>query len=336
MTRTPKARNILPFPTYASKARDIANDEPPAHVPAALPSPLQAAATAYVESRGGGEGRFSTPMSGVHIMRSFREKIPPREIYKPSLCVVIQGAKQMVFGDATLDYGAMECLIVSVELPASGRVTRASPEEPFLGVNIELDTGMLREVLQQLPSAQITGDTTDLGAFVGKVDAALADSILRLISIADTADAVPILYPAVMREICYRLLTGPHGDQLCKLALPEAHAQRIAKAVYLLRDNFNQALSVDQLAEASRMSVSSFHQHFKALTSMTPIQYQKHLRLLEARRLMVMDAAKVGEAAYQVGYESPSHFSRDYSRMFGVAPKRDVINCKVLLASGVR
>ncbi|RAK52678.1 AraC family transcriptional regulator [Phenylobacterium deserti] len=311
-----------------SLTRNITIAETAQEVAAALAAPLQTAATAYVEAHGGGEGRFSTPMRGVHLMRAFREKIPPQEIYKPSLCVVIQGAKQLVFGDDTLDYGAMECLIVSVELPASGRVTRASAETPFLGVNIELDTSMVREVLQQLPSARVDSEATALGAFVGKVDAALADAVLRLIRIADTPEAVPILYPAAMREICYRLLTGPHGDHLRKLALPGTHAQRIAKAIYLLRDHFNQTLSVDQLAEASRMSASSFHQHFKALTSMTPIQYQKQLRLLEARRMMVMEAAKVGEAAYQVGYESPSQFSRDYARMFGAAPKRDVASAR--------
>jgi len=331
----PEAHKILPFSPSGSKAHDSAHDRWPA-APAKPPSELQAVITAYADARGGGEGRFGTPMSGVHLMRSHQERIPPRDLYRPSLCVVVQGAKQMLIGDDTLDYGEMECLIVSVDLPASGRVTKASREQPFLGVNIELDTGMLREVMQQLPSPPPQSHAASLGAFVGKVNAELADAVLRLVKLANTPEAAPILYPAIMREICYRLLTGPHSDQLYRLAMPETHAQRIAKAIYLLRDSFAKTLSVEQLADAASMSPSSFHQHFKALTSMTPIQYQKQLRLLEARRLMVMNATKVAEAAYQVGYESPSQFSREYSRMFGAAPKRDVMNCKAFLASRVR
>lgn len=331
----PEAQKILPFPTSDSKAYESASDRQ-AIAPATQLSELQTLIAAYADAKGGGEGRFSTPMSGVHLMRSHQERIPPRDLYRPSLCVVVQGAKQMLIGEDTLDYGEMECLIVSIDLPASGRVTKASREQPFLGVNIELDTGMVREILQQLPSPPPQSQATSLGAFVGKVDAELADAVLRLVKLASTPEAAPILHPAIMREICYRLLTGPHGDQLHRLAMPETHAQRIAKAIYLLRESFAKTLSVERLANAANMSPSSFHQHFKALTSMTPIQYQKQLRLLEARRLMVMNATKVAEAAYQVGYESPSQFSREYSRMFGAAPKRDVINCKAFLASRVR
>lgn len=129
-----------------------------------------------------------------------------------------------------------------------------------------------------------------------------------------------------MREICYWLLSGPHGGQLCNLTLPESNIERVAKAIYLLHANFAQTLRVEKLADVARMSPSSFHQHFKALTSMTPLQFQKQLRLLEARRLMVAEAANVAEAAYQVGYESASQFSREYSRTFGAAPKQDVLN----------
>jgi transcriptional regulator GlxA family with amidase domain len=195
---------------------------------------------------------------------------------------------------------------------------------------------MVREVLQQLPRPPVASERAGLAAFVGKVDGELADAVHRLIRLADTPEAVPLLYPSIMREICYRLLVGPHGGELCKLALPETHAERVWQAICVLRDNYNQALRVDQLAEAARMSPSSFHLHFKSLTSMTPIQYQKQLRLLEARRLMVVNATSVGEAAYQVGYESASQFSREYSRVFGLAPKRDVTNCKALLANGMR
>jgi len=321
----PEAAEILPFPTTACAA-----PEKPGL--AALLSAIEA----YVAARGGGEGQFRTPMSGVNIMRSFAARMPIRQMYRPSLCVVVQGGKQIMFGDDTLNYGAMECLVVTMDLPASGRVVQASPTQPFIGMTIEFDTAMVREVLQQLTSPPAPSTTTALCAFVGQVDAGLAGCVLRLVRLAETPDAVPILYPLIMREICYWLLAGPHGHAFRKLALPEAHAERIARAIHRLHGSFDQTLRVEQLAEAAGMSPSSFHQHFKALTSMTPLQYQKQLRLLEARRLMVMDAANVAQAAYQVGYESASQFSREYSRMFGAAPKRDVMNCKAMLEHGTR
>lgn len=336
MSSQPETRDVLPFPKARGGGRQVAPWPGRTLAPVETPTPLHAAVVAYAESRGGGEGRFETPMAGVHVMRVFNQKMPHCQLYRPSLCVVVQGAKQMVFGEETLNYGAMECLIVSVDLPASGRVTEASPAAPFLGINIELDTAMMREVLQQLPKPPVPSERTGVAAFVGKIDGDLADAVLRLIRLADTPDAVPILYPAVMREICYRLLIGPNGAEVSKLALPETHAQRVWQAICVLRDNYNQPLRVEALAEAARMSPSSFHQHFKALTSMTPIQYQKQLRLLEARRLMVVDATSVGEAAYLVGYESASQFSREYSRVFGAPPKRDVVNCRSLLAAQMR
>jgi AraC-like DNA-binding protein len=157
----------------------------------------------------------------------------------------------------------------------------------------------------------------------------LADCVARLVRLAGTPKAVPLLYPSIMREICYWLLNGPYGGEIRKLASPETHVERIARALHRIRNNFSQTLRIDQLAEEARMSASSFHQHFKSMTTMTPLQYQKRLRLLEARRLMLSEAASVAEAAYQVGYESASQFSREYSRMFGVPPKRDSLSYRV-------
>jgi AraC-like DNA-binding protein len=299
-------------------------------------SPLLCAVNAYTDARGGGEGLFKTPMNGVNIIRSFEERMPMQMMYRPSLCVVVQGAKRILFGEDSLDYKAMECLVVSMDVPGSGRIVQASPTEPFVGVTIEIDTAMVREVMQQIAAPPTPPASSGHCVFVGKVDAGLADSIVRLVNLAGAPEGIPVLYPSIMREIAFWLLTGPHGDKFCKLALPETHAERVSRALYLLHDKFDQPLRVDELAEVSRMSPSSFHQHFKSLTSMTPVQYQKQLRLLEARRLMVTDAANVGEAAYQVGYESASQFSREYARMFGVPPKRDVANYKAMLAYGLR
>ncbi len=290
--------------------------------------------TAYADANGGGQGLFRTPLEAVNVIRSFQEMIPHRRIYHPSLCVVAQGTKQILFGGDMLDYGAMECLVVSVELPASGRICQASQDRPFVGMTIDFDVAVLRDVLEHLEAPPLQDEEDEPGpcAFVGKVDAPLADCMVRLVRMMETPKAIPVLYPAIMREISYWLLSGPHGAQLGRMALPETNAARIARALYLLRDNFTRAMRVEQLAGEARMSASSFHQHFKKLTSMTPLQYQKQLRLIEARRLMVSEGRTVSEAAYQVGYESTSQFSREYSRMFGLAPKRNVTQLRAATA----
>jgi len=298
----------------------------------AVSSPLLATVSAYIAAQDGGEGLFPTQIDSVNIISSFQERMPTRQIYRPSLCVVIQGAKQILFGEDVLDYGAMECLVVGVEMPASGRIVQASRETPFIGMTIDLDVTMLRDVLEQMDAPPLPADRTGPCVFVGQVDEALADCVVRLIRLSEKPKAIPVLYPSLMREICYWLLSGPHGGELRNLTLPESNMERVARAIYFMRDNYNQTLRVEQMAEVAGMSLSSFHQHFKALTSMTPLQFQKELRLLEARRIMVADAASVAQAAYHVGYESASQFSREYSRMFGVSPKSDALNQRRLFS----
>ncbi|MDE1567079.1 AraC family transcriptional regulator [Aquabacter sediminis] len=290
-----------------------------------MPSSLLGAVTAYIEGQGGGQGVFPTPIGSFNIVRSFKERMRMRQVYKPSLCVVLQGAKEIIVGEDTLRYGAMECLAVGMTLPATGHIIEASPDAPYAGLMLELDVAMIRDVLEQLevpPVPAVSGPCL----FVRQVDDPLAECVLRLLRMCETPKAFPILFPSIMREICYWLLTGPNGGELCKLAEPESNAARIGKALHLIHEDMARTLRMEELADVARMSLSSFHQHFKAMTSMTPLQFQKQLRLLEARRLMVMEDANVTEAAYQVGYESASQFSREYSRMFGVAPKRDVMN----------
>ncbi|MCP1471857.1 AraC-like DNA-binding protein [Sphingobium sp. OAS761] len=290
----------------------------------------------FLDMRGGGQGHFETAMSGVHVMRAFQEIPPIRRIYSPSLCIVLKGAKEIVFGETTLHYAEMECLVVSIEMPASGRMIGATPETPFLGITVELDVSLLREVMQQLSSQPQRDGASDACVFVGQVDGPLADCVLRLANLAQTPEAAQILFPAVMREICYWLLTGSHGGEVAKLALPDTQTVRVANAIYYLRDHFAQTVRMSGLADIAGMSLSSFHQHFRRMTDMTPVQYQKQLRLLEARRLMVSNGASVSEAAYEVGYESPSQFSREYTRAFGTAPKRDAMNFRALVEAGTR
>ncbi|MCR5858634.1 AraC family transcriptional regulator [Mesorhizobium sp. J428] len=291
-----------------------------------MPPSLFGAVTAYIEAQGGGQGVFPTPLGGFNIVRSFKERMRMRQVYKPSICVVLQGAKEIILGEDTIRYGTMECLAVGMTLPATGHIVEASPDAPYTGLTLELDVAMIRDVLEQLevPPAPPTGSGPCL--FVRPVDEPLAECVFRLLRMCETPQAIPILFPSVMREICYWLLSGPNGGELCKLVEPESNTARIAKALHLMHEDIARTLRMEELADVARMSLSSFHQHFKAMTSMTPLQFQKQLRLLEARRLMVTEDASVTEAAYQVGYESASQFSREYSRTFGIAPKRDVMN----------
>jgi AraC-like DNA-binding protein len=290
-----------------------------------MPSALASALTRYLDAHGGGEGVFATAIDGLVLMRKTDSLLPSHGIYRPCLCVVVQGAKQVTLGDKSLHYDELQCLIISIDLPAIGRVTRASAAEPYLAIALEFDVQVMREVMEELDSPPQPTDGVGAAIFVDTMVPPLTDCMLRLMRMLETPQATPVLYPAIMREICFWLLTGANGGEVCKLALPNSHTRRIADAIRLLRDNFARPVRVEELAEVARMSVSSFHQHFKTLTSMTPLQYQKQLRLLEARRLMTADGANVSSAAYRVGYESASQFSREYSRMFGAAPKRDAM-----------
>lgn len=327
MIRMPEASKNLPDPAVGGKAAAVCVLRWPPNPPEVrVASSLLDAVNAYVEGQGGGQGLFPTSIDSFNIVCSFKERMRMRQVYRPSLCVVLQGAKEITLGEETLRYGTMECLAIGMTLPATGCIIEASPDAPYIGVNLELDPVMIREVLEQLDAPPAPPATSGPCLFVRRVDEPLADCVLRLLRLCETPKAIPILFPSIMREICYWLLSGPDGGELCKLAEPESNAARVARALHLMHEDVARTLRVEELADAARMSLSSFHQHFKAMTSMSPLQFQKQLRLLEARRLMVTEDASVTEAAYQVGYVSASQFSREYSRMFGVAPKRDVMN----------
>jgi AraC-like DNA-binding protein len=293
-----------------------------------MSSPLARALSQFIDNRGGGEGVLPTSVPGLALFRATDTVSPSHSLYKPCLCVVAQGAKQVTFGKEVLDYDEQQCLIVSIEVPVVGRVTRASPEVPYLAMALELDAQILRQVMAELDNPPRPREDGSAGMFVETMAEPLSDCFLRLVRMLETPGATAALYPALMREISFWLLTGPHGAEVCKLTLPGSHTLRIAGAINHLRDNFTRPVRVEELAQSAGMSASSFHQHFKAMTSMTPLQYQKQLRLLEARRLMLTDGANVSSAAYQVGYESASQFSREYARKFGAAPKRETAGIK--------
>jgi len=278
-----------------------------------------------------GPSPFATAVPGLTILRSDHEKHPSHIIFKPALCVVVQGAKWTTFGDQRFDYGPGQALVVSVEMPALSRVTQASPTEPHLGVVIEFDLAVMSDVLEGLDPPPKIVDDVRRGVFVTHFEGALADCVLRMVRLLDTPSAIPVISPLIMREICYWLLTGPHGDEIANVALANGHTQRVINAIHAMRDQFKETLRMEDLAAIAKLSLSAFHRQFKALTSMTPLQYQKQLRLLEARQLLITGVANAETAAFQVGYESPSQFSREYSRMFGAPPRRSIATLKTAI-----
>jgi len=294
-------------------------------------APLLAAVNAYADANGGGEGYFPVPNAGLHVIRAFHP-MDNHYVYRPSLCITLQGGKEIRIGDETLSYGPMQCLVIGLDLPACGRIVAASPDEPFVGVTVEFDVALMRDILEKLDMPVVAPANPVRSMFVADVDGALADCVLRMVRLTETPKALPILYPGLMREFYYWLLSGPDASNVWRQAVPDTYLERIGRAIHLLRQNFSQTLRVERLAEAANMSLSSFHQHFKSLTAMSPLQFQKQLRLLEARRLLTAEGVHVAEAAHRVGYESASQFSREYSRTFGNPPKRDAMNPKAALA----
>lgn len=275
-------------------------------------------------SRQTGESPFLTAIDGLIVLRWYDGRHPSHVIHRPSLCLVVQGAKWTTFGDTRFTYRTGEAMVVTVDMPGFSQIIETEPGKPYLSIVIELDPAAMREILAQLENAPAAKREACAGAFVVDGRGPLADCALRAIRLLDTPAAIPILYPAIQREICYRLLTGPHAGEVATIALAHTRAPGVVAAVHALRDRFVEPIQVEDLVKISHLSPSSFHRQFKALTSMTPLQYQKQFRLMEARRLMLSDAISAERAAFRVGYVSASQFSREYSRMFGTPPRSDV------------
>jgi AraC-like DNA-binding protein len=243
-------------------------------------------------------------------------------VYETSLCLVAQGSKEVLCGGESLRYDATHSLLVSVDLPASTRVVEASAARPCLAVRVGLDPAVVGELLAEGVSGPPPGPPARALA-VTPAGPALLDAVGRLVALLDSPRDVAPLAPLVLREITYRLLAGPQGTRLRQIALAGAPAQRIAGAIRWLREHFAGPLRVEDLARRVRMSPSAFHAHFKAVTALSPLQYQKRLRLQEARRLLLGQGFDAASAAFRVGYESASQFNREYRRLFGVPPGRD-------------
>ncbi|MDR5735447.1 AraC family transcriptional regulator [Caballeronia sp. LZ025] len=271
----------------------------------------------------GCEGSLETPVPGVYLHRITNPGGPKPGMQTPALALIAQGSKRVMVGDDVYVYDPMHYLVSSVDLPVIGQVTAASETEPYLGMRLDLDVDEITSLIQDQNLPPATQTEASRGLYVNRLGSSMLDAVLRLLRLIDTPEDVPIVAPLVKREILYRLLMNGSGARLRQIALQDSQTQRIAKAISLLRRNFDQPLRVEDIAKDVHMSVSSLHHHFKAVTAMSPLQYQKQLRLQEARRLMLLDIADAATAAHRVGYESASQFSREYSRLFGAPPLRD-------------
>lgn len=267
-------------------------------------------------------GMAGTAVRRLSLIRSDRPTVPVSAVYEASLCLIAQGSKRVSLGDHSLVYDASRYLLVSVDLPLVGHVLEANPEAPYLCCKIDLDLAALADLMIAEGRVAPKSDLPALAVYPGDPD--LVDAACRLVRLLDRPDSIAALAPLIEREILYRLLTGPHGAMLRHMAAVDSHLNQVARAIARIRGRFHEQLRIDEIAAAAGMSASSLHAHFKAVTRMTPLEYQKQLRLQEARRLMLAEGQSAGTAGFAVGYESPSQFSREYRRLFGAPPRQDI------------
>lgn len=283
------------------------------------------------------EGPQSTGIHELRIIRQNRTNELVHSMYRPSLCIVAQGAKQVMLGSHRYTYNAYSYLATSVELPIRGRVVEASEEKPYLSLQLYFTADQIVQlgIAGSSPEAGETG-TLDRGLGIGRMDRALLDAAIRLVRLLDSPDDIEALAPLVIRELLYRAVQGELGGRIRSFAALGTLSQRIASVVGHLQREYDKPLRVEELATLAHMSESSLYAHFKEVTGLTPIQYQKKIRLQEARRLLLSETREAAEAAFRVGYESPSQFSREYARMFGLPPAKDMKQMRERLQGGGR
>lgn len=268
-----------------------------------------------------------TAVPGLSILRTDVAGARLPSVLTSSLCFIVQGAKEVTVGTSTYRYRRSEFLFASVDLPVTGEVLVATPSKPYLCLALEIDPALVLELTARGPKVAPHGSRP--GIFVGRTDALMTGAFLRLLQCLDDPMDVEILAPGIVREIVYRVLVGPYGDAVRDLGASGSQVRRIAKAIERLKRDYRRHLHTEELARVAGMSVSSFHAHFRKVTTLSPLQYQKQLRLQEARRLLLADAGGAATVAFQVGYESASQFSREYASLFGAPPMRDVRRARV-------
>lgn len=269
-------------------------------------------------------GRYPTAIDGLAMSRRNESSQTENCFYSPTVGVVIQGAKRSLIGNEEYRYGENHCLVAGVDMPGITHVTVASPDRPFLAVSLNLDKYLITQLAAEIPPPSRSGSGSYKGVSVSEVDPGVLDAFLRLFNLLERPEQIPILSPLIKKEIHYRLLVGPHGERLRLINTLGTQSNQIARAITWLRENFKQPLQVDALAGKVNMATSTFHRHFRQVTTLSPLQFQKRLRLYEAQRLMLAENRDAGGAALAVGYESVTQFNREYKRQFGEPPRRSV------------
>ena len=270
------------------------------------------------------DGDYTTAIPALTLHRRSAPTEPLHCIYSLGLGVIAQGAKQVMLGDEVINYSPGRSMLTTIDLPVVSHVTQASARKPFLGLLLTLDPRQIVQMASDLDLAQPSRERAFRPVSIERLDEALLDALVRLVKLLDKPALVPQLAPLIQQEITIRLLTSRYGPQLQHLVAAGSPSQQIAKAVAWLKQNFTHVLHVDDLAARTHMSPSTFRQHFRAITGVSPLQFQKQLRLQEARQLMLNQSLDAGNAGGRVGYESASQFSREYSRLFGAPPQRDI------------
>lgn len=275
---------------------------------------------------GGADGAHETAIPRVKLFRFSSVTEPLHSLHEPSICLVVQGRKRVHIGGQTLDYDSGRFLAASVDVPVIGHVIEASSGAPYLCFKLEIDRAALAALAMEMGPSD--DDNTAPGIALSPTTPELLDAAIRLLRLAENPRDIPMLAPLAERELLYRLLAGEYGSRLRQLAHADSRLSQVNRAISWIKTNFREAFSVEALAVEARMSTSALHQHFKQVTSLSPLQYQKQMRLQEARRLIFAEAMDAARAAHEVGYDSPSQFSREYRRLFGAPPVQDVMRLR--------
>jgi AraC-like DNA-binding protein len=274
-------------------------------------------------------------LDGLFLARLTKPTESPLALYQPAFCFVAQGGKQVLVGEEVLRYDPGHYLLFTVDLPVIFRVEEASAEKPYFGMRLDLDPALVASVMMEAGAGTRKGDASIKAIGVNPIDADLLDAVIRLVRLLDKPGEQRILAPLIKREIIYRLLAGGEGARLAHLvASSQGDTRRISRAIGRLRAHYNEALKIEEMARELGMSVSGFHHHFKSVTAMSPLQFQKQIRLQEARRLMLGEDLDAASAGHRVGYEDPAYFSRDYKKLFGAPPQRDIARLRNNLEPG--
>lgn len=269
------------------------------------------------------ENLIQTPIEQL----SFYYQTKPTEmlatVYEPSICIIVQGAKEVGLGDELIPYDPDDYLLASVHMPARVRIAKASQDNPYMGLTITFTMEQIFDVLKEIPSAPKHTGVSKIGLYFGKMQPRLIEAVTRLVRLLDAPDDIPVLSPLIIKEILYIVMSEEGGDIIRQYVREGSREQRVVQAITKIKDGFREPLSIKALAHSVGMSESSLYHNFKKITAMSPLQFQKNLRLQEARHLLISQNLEAAQAAFEVGYESPSQFSREYARMFGLPPIAD-------------